>query len=327
MKILITGAAGFIGAHLVEHIVRNTDWNIYCIDKLTYSSKGWSRLNENGYLTHPQIKTFTWDLVVPLSEGLIKELGDIDIIVHMAAETHVDISIRDPVGVISNNVMSTVHMLEYARKLPKLQKFQYFSTDEVYGPAAAGVNFKEWDPHRPTNPYSASKAAAEDICLAYANTYKTPVIITNLMNCYGERQYIEKFLPLVVKKVLNDETVEIHTHRDGINPGSRNYIHARNVSAAVLFILEKGEVGEKYNITGEREIDNLEMAQIIADTIGKPLKYQLVEFHSNRPGHDPRYSLDGSKLFTLGWEIPVSLENSIQKTVKWTLKHPQWLEE
>ncbi|CAH6419077.1 6 dehydratase [uncultured virus] len=327
MKVLITGGAGFIGSHVIEHIIRTTTWTVVCIDKLSYSSKGWARLQESGVLYNPRLTHLTWDLEMPFSDGIIREIGDINIIIHMAAETHVDKSIADPVQCIRNNVMSTTYLLEHARSLKNLKMFQYFSTDEVFGPAPKGVNYKEWDRHRPTNPYSASKAASEDICLAYQNTYKIPVLITNLMNVYGEKQYIEKFVPLVIKKVLNDETVDIHTEPDGITPGSRFYIHARNVASAVLFILEKGEPGEKYNITGECEVDNLEMARKVAAAVGKPLKYNLVDFHESRPGHDCRYSLDGTKLFEMGWKLPVTLDQSLTKTVKWTLMHPQWLEE
>ena len=264
---------------------------------------------------------------MPFSDGMVRELGEIDMIIHMAAETHVDRSISSPVDCIRNNVMSTTYLLEYARSLKNLKVFQYFSTDEIFGPAPHGTNYKEWDPHRPTNPYSASKAASEDICLAYQNTYKLPILITNLMNVFGERQYVEKFIPLLIKKILNDEIVDIHSEPDGITPGSRFYIHARNVASAVLFILKNGEPGQKYNITGEKEVDNLEMALKVANIIGKPLKYTLVDFHENRPGHDTRYALDGSKLFSMGWELPLTFEQSLEKTVKWTLAHPEWLEE
>lgn len=126
---------------------------------------------------------------------------------------------------------------------------------------------------------------------------------------------------------MNGETVDIHTETDGVTPGSRFYIHARNVGAAVLFILENGKVGEKYNITGIVEVDNLTMAQKIATTIGKPLKYNLVNFHENRPGHDTRYALDGSKLYSMGFKLPVCLDQALEKTVKWTIQHPEWLEE
>lgn len=327
MRCVVSGGCGMIGHHLIEHIIRTTIWEVICIDKLSYAAKGWSRLKDSGVYYNPRLTCIAWDLITPLSEGLRKELGDVDIIIHMAAETHVDNSIKDPVTCIHNNVMSTVNMLEFARILPGLKKFQYFSTDEVYGSCESGPGFKEWDCHHPTNPYSASKSASEQICLGYENTYKIPLLITNLMNVFGERQHVEKFIPLVIKKVLNDEMIDIHTYPDGKTPGSRFYIHARNVASAVIFIHEHGKVGEKYNITGEREVDNLELALKIAGIMGKELKYRLVNFHADRPGHDTRYSLDGSKLFAMGWKLPVDFDHSLEKTVKWTLQHPEWLEQ
>lgn len=327
MRVLISGGAGFIASHLIEHLLKVTDWHIVTVDKLSYASKGWSRLQDTGIYNHERINTFTWDLQVAFSSGLVQEIGDINIIIHMAADSHVDYSISNPIAVVQNNVLSTIHLLEYARSLPNLKTFQYFSTDEVFGAAAKGTSYKEWDRHCPTNPYSASKSASEQICLAYHNTYKTPVIITNLMNVIGERQYIFNFVPLVIKKLLANECIDIHTEPDGKTPGSRFYIHARNVAAAILFIHQHGVTGEKYNITGEKEIDNLTLAQIIADVMGKELKYRLVDFHSNRPGHDTRYALDGSKLFNMGWRLPVNFEDSLRKTVLWTVNHPQWLQE
>jgi dTDP-glucose 4,6-dehydratase len=246
----------------------------------------------------------------------------------MAAETHVDNSISYPVEFINNNVKSTVNMLEYARSIKDtLDIFFYFSTDEVFGSAPDGVSYKEWDTHHPTNPYSASKSASEMLCLGYENTYKIPLMIVNVMNAFGERQHVEKFIPKVIKKILNDETVYIHSYPDKIRAGSRFYIHGRNIAAAVLFLIQHGTLGEKYNVVGEKEVDNLEMAQLIASIIGKPLKYEMVDFHSTRPGHDHRYALDGTKLFEMGWKLPLTFEESLRKTVEWTLENKKWLEE
>ena len=244
----------------------------------------------------------------------------------MAADTHVDNSISNPIPFIKNNIMSTVHMLEYARTLSNLEIFFYFSTDEVYGPALGNKLFQEDERHNPTNPYSASKSGAEQICVAYHNTYDVPVMRINVMNAMGERQHVEKFIPKVIKKVLNDELVEIHSYPDKKTSGTRYYIHARNIAAGVLFLLEKGTIGESYNLTGEKEVSNLEMAQIIADTIGKPLKYEMVDFHSDRPGHDLRYGLDGTKMQKMGWSLPIDFETSLRNTVKWTVDNQIWLE-
>ena len=323
--VLITGGCGFIGHHFVEHIFLKTDWNIIVLDKLTYASHGLERLRNTGTLDNERVKIFTYDLSHPLSIGLKKELGDVNYIVHMAADTHVDNSISTPVPFIKNNIMSSVHMLEYARTLENLEIFFYFSTDEVYGPALGNKLFQEDERHNPTNPYSASKSGAEQICVAYHNTYDVPVMRINVMNAMGERQHVEKFIPKVIKKVLNDELVEIHSYPDKKTSGTRYYIHSRNIAAGVLFLLENGTIGESYNLTGEKEVSNLEMAQIIADTIGKPLNYEMVDFHSDRPGHDLRYGLDGNKMKKMGWSLPIDFETSLRNTVRWTVDNQIWL--
>ena len=325
-KILVTGGCGFIGHHFVEHLFKNTDWDIIIIDRLSYASKGFERLRDTEVLDDKRVRVFTCDLILPLSEGLIDEIGHVDYIVHMAAETHVDRSIQNPKLFIDNNIQSTYNLLEYARIIPALKMFFYFSTDEVFGPAPHDTLYKEWDRHKPTNPYSASKSAAEQICLAYENTYKIPVIIVNVMNVFGERQHVEKFIPLCIKKILNNDVVQIHSYPDKKRSGTRFYIHARNVAEAVLFLIQHGTLGEKYNISGEREVSNLEMAQLIADVMGKQLNYEMVDFHVNRPGHDLRYGLDGSKLFDMGFQIPVDFQTSLRNTIIWTLDHPKWME-
>jgi len=326
-KIVITGGCGFIGHHFVEHIFKNTDWDIIILDKLTYASNGLTRLKDTNTLDSDRVKVFAYDLVNSLSEGIKKEIGEnVNYIVHMAAETHVDNSIKEPEFFIQNNVMSTVKMLEYARSLKNLEIFFYFSTDEVFGPALDGRMFKEWDRHKPTNPYSASKSAAEQICISYENTYKIPLMIVNVMNAFGERQHVEKFIPLCIKKIMNAEKITIHSYPDGKTPGTRFYIHARNIASAVFFLIQNGKIGEKYNISGEKEVDNLEMASLIANILGKKLEYELVNFHETRPGHDLRYGLDGTKLFHMGWNLPLTFTESLEKMIKWTLENDKWLE-
>jgi len=328
-SILITGGCGFIGHHFVEHIFLNTDWNIIIIDKLSYASNGFERLRDTGCLINDRIKIFTNDLINPIPQGLQKEIGkNINYIVHMAAETHVDNSIKDPKLFLDNNINSTLNLLEYSRTLKNLEIFFYFSTDEVFGPALNTTLFKEWDRHKPTNPYSASKSAAEQICIAYENTYKVPLMIVNVMNAFGERQHVEKFIPLCIKKVLNNEVIDIHSYPDKKQSGTRFYIHGRNIAAAILFLIKNGIIGEKYNIAGEKEVSNLEMAQMVAKYVGKELNYKMVDFHTDRPGHDLRYGLDGSKLFSMGFKLPIDFEESLKKTVEWTLlkENIKWLE-
>jgi len=326
--IVLTGGCGFIGHHFAEHVHKNTNWNIIIIDKLNYASMGLDRLRNNKLIESPRVKIFTIDLCNELSDGIKREIGNnVDYIVHMAAETHVDNSIKDPLNVITNNINSTVNLLEWARTLSDLKIFFYFSTDEVFGPALGDTLYKEWDRHRPTNPYSASKSAAENICISYENTYKIPIMIVNVMNAFGERQHVEKFIPLCIKKVLNDELVYIHSYPDKKESGTRFYIHARNIASAVLFLINNGKIGEKYNIAGEKEVSNLDLAKLIAKFVGKELKYEMIDFHSSRPGHDLRYGLDGTKLKEMGWAPSFKFEDSLEKTVKWTLNNLEWLEE
>jgi dTDP-glucose 4,6-dehydratase len=325
-RVLVTGGCGFIGHHLVKHILDKTSWNIVVIDKLSYASKGLSRLDDIGATRNERVQVVTWDLCSPISTGLVHELKDVSVIVHMAAETHVDNSIEEPVACIENNVMSTVHMLEFARKLPNLERFLYFSTDEVYGPALGETMYLEWDRHNPTNPYSASKAAGEGIALSYHNSYKTPIVICNVMNVFGERQYVEKFIPGCIKKILNEETVDIHCYPGCEKAGTRFYIHALHVASAVMFLLENAIIGEKYNITGEQEVDNLELAEMIAFFMGKELKSNMVDFHSSRPGHDLRYGLNGDKLHSMGWKPNSTFCETLKDVVEWTMENRIWLE-
>jgi len=242
----------------------------------------------------------------------------------LAAGSHVDRSIEDPMSFIMDNVVGTGNILDYARR-SNIERMVYFSTDEVFGPAPEGVNYKEWDRYNSGNPYSASKAGAEELCLAYHNTYKTPVMITHCMNVFGERQHPEKYIPMIIRSVLNGSKLTIHANSDLTKAGSRYYIHARNVAKAVSFLLEHGEDGEKYNIVGEKEVDNLQLAQIIADYMGTELNYELVDFHGARPGHDLRYALCGEKMEGMGWKLERNLEKSLHDVVDWSLANRDWI--
>lgn len=328
MKILLTGGAGFIGHHFTEHLLKSTDWKIFILDRLSYASNGLERLRDINVFDEKRVFVFTADFTKPIEEGLQQEIGQVDYIVHMGAETHVDNSILDPRKFVYANVVGTLEVLEFARRQKNLKKFIYFSTDEVFGPAPEGVAYKEWDRYNSGNPYAATKAGGEELCLAYANTYKLPIIITHTMNVFGERQHPEKFIPKVVQKVRAGETVTIHANKEKTKAGSRFWIHARNVSAAMIFLLNnETKHGDKYNIVGEKEVDNLTLARLIAKILGTELTYEMVDFHSSRPGHDLRYALDGEKMRGMGWEIPRSFESSLESTIRWMIspEHKRWL--
>ncbi len=328
VKILVTGGNGFIGHHLCEHLLKHTDWDIVIMDRLSYAANGFERLKDVKCYDEKRVRHFCHDFTLSINDGLLNEIKDVDYIIHMGAETHVDNSIKDPEPFIRSNVLGTMNILEYARKCRNLKKMVYFSTDEVFGPAPLDTvpnGYKEWDRYNSTNPYSASKASGEELCLAWANCYKIPVIITHTMNVFGERQHPEKFIPKVIRKILNGETVTIHADPTKTISGSRFWIHARNVAEAIMFLLEKGQFREKYNIVGEKEVSNLDMAKFIAKVLGKELKHELVNFHESRPGHDLRYGLNGSKLFEMGHIYPKTFEDSLTKTILWTLENPRWL--
>jgi dTDP-glucose 4,6-dehydratase len=332
MRVLLTGSAGFIGSHIVEHILENTDWEVIGLDSFRHRGDPCRvpHLDSNRY------RVFAADVSAPLGR-LEKSIGEIDFLINCASESHVDRSITDPVPFVENNVSLTLQMLEYARRV-KPKVFIQISTDEVYGPALGDSQHSEWSPILPSNPYAASKAAQEAIAISYWRTYGVPVVITNTMNNFGERQDPEKFIPMCISKIAKNETVPIHTGPDG-NPGSRFYLHARNHADALLYILSADDNGLKrcgvypederpwrFNVVGDVEVNNLKLAHMIAEAMRKPFRCELVDFHATRPGHDSRYALDGSQLASWGWKAPVDFEESLLRTVEWTQAHNEWLE-
>lgn len=337
-RVLITGGCGFIGSHVIKYILINTDWEIIVIDKLNYASSGFDRLKDFNIYSNPRVKIYTTDFTKSISTGIKKEIGDVNYILHMGAETHVDNSITDPVLFANVNAMGTLYMLEYARQVKGLELFLYFSTDEVQGSAPKGVYYKETDMNRPENPYAAAKSAGESFCTAYACTYKLPLIITRTMNVFSSHQHHEKFIPGTIRKILLNEEVIIHASSNLKIASSRFYISAENVAKALDFIIENGELHTKenreqgiYNIVGEKEIDNLYLVKAIYSNMQKiiknlsDLKYTMTDFHRERPGHDLRYALDGSKLKGMGLEYPKNFEQSLNDTVRWYLNNKKWL--
>ncbi len=373
-KILVTGACGFVGTHLVEHILKNTDWDITVLDRLDTSGNP-NRLSDmlatTSAIKAERVKFLFWDLKAELNEQIINQLGGpFDYIAHLAAGSHVDRSIDDPMSFFMDNCIGTVNLLDYARSVGLTQvahedfteitgKFLYFSTDEVFGPAPMEApekkdgffdsilqwfssGFKEWDRLNPNNPYAAAKAAAEMAVISYANTYRLPCVITNTMNIFGERQNPEKYIPLVINKVLKGGKLLIHSNKERTQAGKRHYLHARNICAATVWVLENGECLDgsatkgRYNVVGEAEMDNLSLAKMVAGITNEwlkahgmnelPLDYELTDFHSSRPGHDLRYALDGTHLREAGFSYPVSFEDSLRKMIFWTLDNKeQWL--
>lgn len=328
MHALITGGCGFVASHCCEHLLVNTDWNITVLDALTYAGDP-ARLYDAGKFHHTRIRIFWHDLNAPIMPTLARRIGDVDYVVNMASNSHIDASIADPVPFVKNNVNIALHMLDYARQFPMLKAFFQVSTDETVGSVKPGEILKEWAPTNPSNPYSASKAAQECISIAYWRTYGVPVIIGNIMNNFGERQDREKFVPKCVRAIAAGEEIVLHGTPDNI--GSRYYLHARNTSDAILFLLQRQpsiypntDRPDRYNIVGDRRVDNLEMAKRIASILGLPLRYRFEHNPRSRPGHDLHYGLDGSKLTALGWKPPVDFDTSLERTIQWMAANPIW---
>ncbi len=316
MKVLITGASGFVGSHVLEYLLEKTKWDFVCI--CSWEHKGCP----TNVPKNDRVKVITHDLTAPITPKLYKQIGEIDYILNIASESHVDRSIEEPREFILNNIKLAITMLEAARVIkPKL--FLQFSTDEVYGSVDDGYNSMEWDAIIPSNPYAASKASQEALAIAYWRTYKVPVVITNTMNVFGERQDKEKFIPLCIDKILKGEKISIHSYPDKKRAGSRFYIHGKNVADAILFILNTvndsifaDNKPLRINIVGEKEIDNLTLALAIGKIVEKCVNYELVDFHSSRPGHDTRYALDGSLLERIGWKPPYTFDERLDQVVK-----------
>lgn len=330
---LITGASGSIGVHIVSHILNKTDWNVIVLD--SFRHKGYrdrlERIKKDNPQWIPRIKEFQHDLVCPINPQMIKAIGKIDYIIHLAALSDVFFSVENPVYTIQNNINSTLMMLEYAREI-KPEIFLYFSTDEVMGAVNKGTAHKEWEMHRPSNAYAASKAACEDICYSYWRSYDVPIVITNTMNNFGFMQSDSKFPVIVQKKLEKGEEITIHGNDKEI--GTRFYLDSRISAEAVLHILNLGahhhvlgEIDEpkRYNIVGEKAYSNLELAQTIAKIMDKDLKYTLVDFHASNSAHDIHYGLSGEKLAQTGFIPSKDLETCLKEVIEWQNENKEWI--
>lgn len=362
MKVLLTGASGFVGSHVLRHLLVNTDWEIVC--PVTFRHKGLPARLASSVCDQPdwteRVATVHWDLRAPADPMALSRIRDCEVFLNVASESHVDRSIDQPGSFIRNNVDLVLNVLETAR-LVRPRLVLQMSTDEVYGPASGTYRHREWDPVIPSNPYSASKAAQEAIAISYWRTYGVPVVITNTMNILGEMQDPEKYLPKIIRTLRggpgDPETVTVHVSPEG-RPGSRFYLHARNLADAWMWLVRRytdeydagtyAEPGrrlasevplygagfampDRWHIVGDREIDNVELVHLVGRVMGLDSsavsrRIQRVDFHGARPGHDPRYALDGDKLYRAGWRAPVTLEDGLDRTVKWTLEHPEWLD-
>lgn len=336
-RLLLTGAGGAIGAHMLAHFMHNTDWFIVCTDSFKTEHKGYHDRITRFCRNHPdwlsRMKIITHDLNSPFTERQIRDIGKIDYIVNLAARSDVQNSIDDPLPFIRNNTELMLNMVEYAR-VAKPEVFLHFSTDEVYGsaPKESGGH-KEWSAILPSNPYSASKACQESIAIAWWRSFGLPLVITNTMNNFGETQATSKFPAMIQQKIEKGEIIKVHAAKSG-EIGTRYYIHSRNCADAVLFILKNvkpvihqhGQIDMpvRLNIVGDKQVSNLDLVKIIGKLMGKEPKYELAYFHDDNPGHDLHYGLDGTKLKELGWTPPLSFEESMKNTIEWQQRNPEW---
>jgi dTDP-glucose 4,6-dehydratase len=315
MKIFVTGGAGFIGSNFIRYVLQAKNSHaIVNYDKLTYAG---NLANLHSIANHPRYQFVKGDIC----DGIKAEaaMRGCDALIHFAAESHVDRSIYEPAPVIQTNVTGTFTLLEVARRLG-VSRFVHISTDEVYGDVAAGSQASEDSPLQPSSPYSASKAAADLLVRSYVRTYKFPAVITRSSNNYGPYQFPEKFLPLMITNALLDKPLPIY----GDGKQQRDWLHVEDNCRAILAVLERGRIGEVYNIGGAHVEENLAMAQRLLRLMGKP--ESLLRNVADRPGHDRRYALNSRKTESeLGWKPEISLEDGIRQTIEWYKANSKWV--
>ncbi len=314
MKLLVTGGAGFIGSEFVRQGVRE-GYDIVVVDKLTYAGD-LERLKE----VEDKIAFYKADITNKEFIEYIFKKEKPDIVIHFAAESHVDRSILDASPFIETNVKGTQILLDVSKET-NIEKFINIATDEVYGELGEDGTFKEDSPLVPNSPYSVSKASADMLGRAYYKTYKLPVITIRPSNNYGPWQYPEKLIPVVILKALNNEKIPVY----GTGQNVREWLFVSDCTEAVFEVMEKGRVGEIYNVGSNQERRNIEVVKTVLKLLNKP--ENLIEFVKDRPGHDFRYSLDTTKIKKeLNWEAKTTFEEGIEKTVKWYMDHISWVE-
>jgi len=314
MDILVTGGAGFIGCNFVRFLLEHLpEAQVRVLDKLTYAG---SRENLAEAIGTPRLTFIEGDIC---EVNVVQEAMDgVDMVVHLAAESHVDRSILSPQAAMQANFQGTFVLLEASRQT-QLDLFLHVSTHEVYGSIATG-QFDEAAPLNPRNPYSASKAGADHLAKAYYVTYGVPVIITRPCNNYGPHQYPEKLVPRFVCKALRDKQLPVH----GNGRQQHDWLHVTDHCRAMHILLEKGEVGQVYNIPASDERENLETTRVILDELGK--SPSLITHVPDRRGCDVRYAMDGKKIANLGWQPQIEWEQGLRQTVRWFANHRDWLE-
>jgi len=316
MHILVTGGCGFIGSNFIRHILSRSEHTITNIDKLTYAG---NLENLHDLEGSPRYRFVKGDIAEACDvEEAFQERPDI--VVNFAAESHVDRSILDPDAFIRTNIYGTYLLLEAVRKM-RVKKFMQVSTDEVYGSLPPMGKFREETPLSPNSPYSASKASADMLAMAYFKTFRLPVLITRCSNNYGPYQFPEKLIPLLITNAL--EGKDIPVYGDGMN--IRDWIHVEDHCEAIALVLQKGETGNVYNVGADNERTNLEIVKLILNVLEKP--HSLIRYVTDRPGHDRRYAIDNAKIKSkLGFEPKKRFQQAIEETVKWYVDNRAWWE-
>jgi dTDP-glucose 4,6-dehydratase len=313
VKVLVTGGAGFIGSNFVRHALAvHPDWHVTTLDKLTYAGR---LENLKDVFDHPRHTFVQGDIIdAPVSAPLVNES---EIVVHFAAETHVDRSIMSAGEFITTDVFGTFVLLEAARTAPRLRRFVQISTDEVYGSVAQGAS-RETDELKPRNPYSASKAGADRLAYSFWATYNVPVVVIRASNNYGPFQFPEKIIPLFITNAI--DSLPLPLYGDGLYV--RDWLHVSDHCRAIDVVLDKGQPGEVYNVGGGNEVKNIDLTHRILDLTSRPAS--LVKPVADRPGHDRRYALDSMKLHALGWRPQVRFDDGLRGTVEWYRQNEWW---
>src|SRR5215510_14386863 len=313
VEVLVTGGAGFIGSNFVRYALgAHADWRVTTLDKLTYAGR---RENLHDVMSHARHEFVHGDICDAAVSGPLVERSNV--VVHFAAETHVDRSIASAGAFIKTDVEGTFVLLEAARRAPGLRRFIQISTDEVYGSVVAGSS-READELRPRNPYSASKAAADRLAYSYWATYNVPVVITRASNNYGPFHFPEKVIPLFITNAIDNLPVPLYG--DGLQ--ERDWLHVTDHCRAIDRLIDIGTSGEVYNVGGGNHVRNIDLTKQILSILGKP--ESLIRPVADRPGHDRRYSLDTSKLQKLGWRPEVEFETGLLETVDWYRQNEWW---